>query len=245
MKPKHLVLHPDVHQKLKKRKSVTGEAIQEIGNSILRAALYRPLLTEVIARKLLSARKLTNAEWEDVLGAALEEAQSAFPSFSDQILVTDRTRVGEGSWRRCNIYRPPNLAFEVVEHEAHNLDEDKQVAHVHDGQEFLIVLAGTVQVHIQDEAVTLRAGDSLHFNGKDPHLTLPVDEAARVLSINIPAWSDSAAKLVERQTGSKPHKAQAKPPYRWRTVNGLGTSEAQEGDSDPRTQVEKPSETGA
>jgi len=197
MKRKHLVLHADVHQKLKKRKSKTGESLQEIGNSILRAALSRPLLTEVIAHKLLSTQTVTAAEWEQVLEAALNEAQSVFPSFSDQVLVRDRTRVDSGLWRRRSIYRPPSLAFEVVEHEANVLDADLHVAHVHEGHEYLIVLNGTVRAYVQDEAITLEAGDSLHFAGGDPHLTVPLVADARVISVNVPAWSDSATKLID------------------------------------------------
>jgi len=197
MKPKHLVLHADVHQKLKRRKSMTGETIQEIGNSILRTALARPLLTDVIAQKLLSAQKLTEAEWESVLEAALKEAQSVLPSISDQIMVKAGTQIENGHWRRRNIYRPPGMAFEVVEFEANNLEVTELVPHVHDGDEFLLVLAGSIRVSLHNEAVTLHPGQSLHFAGSDPHINVPLVQEARILCISIPAWADSAAKLMQ------------------------------------------------
>ena len=169
--------------------------IQDAGNSILRAALSRPLLSEVIAHKLLAARKLTEGEWESSLESSLEEAQSVFPSFSDHILIVDRTRVINASWKRACVYRSPSLSFEMVEHVANNLDTGEAIAHVHEGEEFLVVLSGTVRVRIMDEAITLHAGESLHFAGRDPHLTLPLVQDARVLSINVPPWSDSTAEL--------------------------------------------------
>jgi len=197
MKPKHLVLHQDVHQKLKKRKSLTGQTIQEIGNDILRAGLARPVLTEVIAGKLLAEQKLTPEEWEDVLGSALQEAQSAFPAFSEQVTLRGHDRTGTGAWRVRNTHRSASKAFEAVEYEANNLDAVRTVARIHDGHEVLMVLSGTVGVHIQDRAVTLGPLDMIQFDSREPHLCFPLDMEARILSVVVPALSDSTLELVE------------------------------------------------
>lgn len=60
--------------------------------------------------------------------------------------------------------------------------------HFHDGAEFLHVESGELEIRYQDEPHVLRAGDSVYFDGIEPHSYRCVsEEPARALVITTPA----------------------------------------------------------
>jgi transcriptional regulator with XRE-family HTH domain len=59
--------------------------------------------------------------------------------------------------------------------------------HVHAGSEFLHILEGTLGIHYQTEEYTLQAGDSVYFDGSEPHSYYGrSDTPARALIITTP-----------------------------------------------------------
>ncbi len=57
----------------------------------------------------------------------------------------------------------------------------------HRGEECILVLQGTVVVHLQDEQYVLEAGDTFYFDARVPHLfTNPGDTEAELLSAIAP-----------------------------------------------------------
>lgn len=59
--------------------------------------------------------------------------------------------------------------------------------HFHEGSEFLHVLNGTLTIHYQSEEHILEAGDSVHFDGSEPHSYRgQSDPPARALVITVP-----------------------------------------------------------
>ena len=53
----------------------------------------------------------------------------------------------------------------------------------HSGQEFNLVLEGTVIVTLGDKEFTLNEGDSIYFNPQKPHGQRAVTETAKFLTI--------------------------------------------------------------
>jgi transcriptional regulator with XRE-family HTH domain len=48
-------------------------------------------------------------------------------------------------------------------------DKDTIVTHYHEGDECGFVLSGRIEVKVGDEIVSLKQGESIHFNGTKPH----------------------------------------------------------------------------
>jgi quercetin dioxygenase-like cupin family protein len=62
--------------------------------------------------------------------------------------------------------------------------DHKGVDYHHEGEEFVYVLAGRVQVKVGDHANKLAAGDSLHFNSGIPHKLKSIsDERAELIVV--------------------------------------------------------------
>jgi transcriptional regulator with XRE-family HTH domain len=72
-----------------------------------------------------------------------------------------------------------NMAFEAVILELEPASRREKV--VTDGYEFKFVLSGEVDYHLGEEIVELKAGDSLFFNGKIPHV--PVNKSQNPVSM--------------------------------------------------------------
>ena len=59
--------------------------------------------------------------------------------------------------------------------------------HFHDGSEFVHVLAGTLAINYQSEEHVLGAGDSVYFDGSEPHSYCGLsDSPARALIVTVP-----------------------------------------------------------
>ena len=54
----------------------------------------------------------------------------------------------------------------------------------HEGEEFIYVLEGDVEVHLEDHTDTLEPGDSIYFKSSIPHhIMCPGEEPARILAV--------------------------------------------------------------
>ena len=89
----------------------------------------------------------------------------------------------------------PNFFFESLAYSAQNkgLDEfprrdpGEAQPHAHDGAEFLHVLKGSLEIEIDDEQHELGAGDSVYFDGSQPHAYRGTSKkAARAIVITTP-----------------------------------------------------------
>lgn len=101
------------------------------------------------------------------------------------------TRRGEGvSVERHKRYKYQALAADFINKKANFFivtadasDESVQFSS-HEGQEFLYVLDGTMEVHFNNDKLVLREGDSVFFNSSISHAIRTVDGArARFLSV--------------------------------------------------------------
>ena len=64
---------------------------------------------------------------------------------------------------------------------------DEVSEHVHEGSEFVHVLQGTLAIHYQSEEHVLGAGDSVYFDGSEPHSYCgQSDPPARAIIITVP-----------------------------------------------------------
>jgi transcriptional regulator with XRE-family HTH domain len=61
-----------------------------------------------------------------------------------------------------------------------NPDHDMSV---HDGEEFIYVLSGIVELTIGDERFELEPGDSVYYLSTTPHLIIPKDKIATILAV--------------------------------------------------------------
>ncbi|MCR5181011.1 MAG: XRE family transcriptional regulator [Bacteroidaceae bacterium] len=88
------------------------------------------------------------------------------------------TRKGQGvSIERTKAYKYESLCSGFVQRNAEVFIvtvEPKPEAHkiyknTHDGQEFNLILEGTMELHIDEKVITLREGDSIYFDSNHPH----------------------------------------------------------------------------
>ncbi|MBO4778910.1 MAG: helix-turn-helix transcriptional regulator [Bacteroidales bacterium] len=101
------------------------------------------------------------------------------------------TRKGEGvSVQRHKRYKYQALASDFIGKKANFFvvtadasDENVQFSS-HEGQEFLFVLEGTMEVYFKNEKIIMREGDSVFFNSSISHAIRTVDGArAKFLSV--------------------------------------------------------------
>lgn len=63
---------------------------------------------------------------------------------------------------------------------------DRVVEHVHEGAEFIYVLEGELGVRYADEEYPLKAGDSVYFDGSQPHGYRGIEGASKAIVITTP-----------------------------------------------------------
>ena len=110
----------------------------------------------------------------------------------DQPRMVDYTLVRQGNGlevERYAGYKFTSLAYNYIDREMEpmivSLDaSDAPHAPVtHDGQEFNMVLSGTVAVRLGEHEYILSAGDSIYFNPKIPHSQRAIGAAAKFLTV--------------------------------------------------------------
>lgn len=94
----------------------------------------------------------------------------------------------EGSWRPPHsgkhqpyVYQPlgkgkDNRSFEPFLLEIEPRPGDEDVLVFHEGEEFIFLLEGTLNVYYRDEVVTLHPGDSIYFDSDEPHGFLAIGD---------------------------------------------------------------------
>lgn len=110
----------------------------------------------------------------------------------DEPRMVDYTLVRQGNGlevERYAGYKFTSLAYNYIDREMEpmivTLDPDDKVPDLvtHAGQEFNMVLEGTVAVHLGDREHILRAGDSIYFNPAIPHGQRAVGTVSKFLTV--------------------------------------------------------------
>ncbi len=110
----------------------------------------------------------------------------------DEPRMADYTLVRQGNGldvERYEGYKFSALAYNYIDRDMEpmivTLDPDGKVPDLvtHRGQEFNLVLEGTVGVQIGDREYILRAGDSIYFNPALPHRQRPIGAVSKFLTV--------------------------------------------------------------
>ena len=145
--------------------------------------------------------KIERSEIQPQLGTAIKLSKALDSAFSrlvsgvgdrlyavtrkadQKIIARSTTRKGQQ-----HIYTYKSLAPEVkgrhMEALLVKLEEnpDKEIS-IHDGEEFIYVLDGTVVLHIAEEVYELEPGDSAYYLSTTPHLLEPKHAHATILAV--------------------------------------------------------------
>lgn len=191
---KHLVLDPNVHLKLRRRKRQTGLTVKEIGNSALRSILSRPLLSEVIAEKLIEMGKLSPQEYERLVAEASREVNNKIDQIDSLIQRTTKQTFSSGSWELKEVYCSPDGAYQVVESWARDDKKTPMPSHQHEVCEFVIVLAGKVHLIVESKEHLLNALTVFHILRGHVHSGAPLTRDTRVVTVITPPIPEFAAK---------------------------------------------------
>lgn len=148
-----------------------GLSLQELAD---RAELTKSYLSKVErglnTPSIATAMKIAGALNVDV-NQLFSVAQGEEPV--TVVRAADRVRVGEqgdGSQPKYEILSPPGghaglVPFMITPPAEFTASEFKE----HEGEEFLFVHRGKVEIDFADHKVTLAVGDAVHFNARIPH----------------------------------------------------------------------------
>ena len=110
----------------------------------------------------------------------------------DEPRMVDYTLVRQGNGldvERYAGYKFSSLAYNYIDREMEpmivTLDPSDKTPDLvtHSGQEFNLVLEGTVAVHLGDREYILRAGDSIYFNPTIPHGQRAIGTVSKFLTV--------------------------------------------------------------
>lgn len=184
--PKHLVLDDDVYLKLKHRKGRSKFPVKAIGNSILRSALCHPSLPEVIGKKLIKTGKITREEYEQTIAEAVTESKQSIHHFADIIRKSESQTYTSGSWEFKPRWRSADESFQVLEAWARDGKKRRLPLHLHEEWEYMIVLAGKVQVDTETGSQVLEPMGFLCIPPKQIHSYRPLTNNARMMVMASP-----------------------------------------------------------
>jgi mannose-6-phosphate isomerase-like protein (cupin superfamily) len=184
--PKHLVLDDDVHRSLRKKKRETGVNVQDIGNALLRSVLERPVVAQLIGKKLVESGKLTEEEFDRLLNASTREASAVVSDVASLVRTTKRSTVAVGSWELQELYVSEDDSFQILKAWSKDRRSKPFPAHRHESEAIFVVLSGKLLVTLSDEAVVLSAADAHHVPSGEPHAITPIERDTLVLVIVFP-----------------------------------------------------------
>lgn len=108
---------------------------------------------------------------------------------NERIQFPERADVSRPSYFfECLAFAAQEKAMNAYIAEFPKRDSDETVEHFHDGAELLHVLEGVVEVRYQDECHTLKAGDTVYFDGAEPHSYRGISKApAKAIVVTTPS----------------------------------------------------------
>jgi len=184
---KHLVLDPDVHEKLKSKKRGRGSTLREIGNTILRSALDRPALSDAIARKLIEEGRITFEDYRRAKEGVFREHDAFHRHIEDLLEQTDRGTSLSGSWEASLLVSGAEKPYQVLEAWAIDAERTAVPLHCHDASdEFFVVIEGQLLVTLDEEEKLLEEGEIDRVPAGQPHAVTPLTDTTRILAICCP-----------------------------------------------------------
>ena len=185
---KHLVLDPDVHRELIAKKRTSGSSAREIGNTILRSILARPVLSDVVAEKLLASGKITKEEFDSIMREAIEELDAVHRGVAGLLHHTEEGTFVAGSWEGRMLHSSPGGTFQVVESWARDAKQRPMPLHSRDAStDLFLVLSGRVAIILADNQKTLHEREYYQIPPGVAHVTIPMTKDTRTLIITYPA----------------------------------------------------------
>jgi len=188
MAKKHLVLDYDVHLRLKSRKRSTGIPQQSIGNMILRSVLSQPdLLIDAVGKKLADLGTIEPEEYSNIVRDAIQRIERTAAEGSTLVAAGSEDMLVAGSWKIRPLYRCPDGSFQVIEVMARNARKEPISYHIHNEDEYMLVLAGCVMLEDTGRHLLLDCGSSCRIQHGSAHSATPLGGDVRALVTFVPA----------------------------------------------------------
>lgn len=194
--PKHLVLDEDVHVALKKKKGETGVNVKDLGNSVLRSVLERPLLTEAIGRRIVSSGLLSVEEFSELRRDALRDITTPVSKAASVFQPTAHNTFVAGSWEMRELALDAENQFQVFSMWTRDLRFKPIPLHTHDGAEYWMILSGAMIVTIDAESQVLKAPDCKVIPSGASHSSAPLTQDTRLIVVlsppnkGLPSWAE-------------------------------------------------------
>lgn len=191
---KHLVLDEDVHRALKKKKSETGVNVKDLGNSVLRSVLERPLLTEAIGRRIVSSGLLSEAEFSELRKEALRDITQPHSKTGSVFQPTANNTFTAGSWEMRELACDLENQFQVFMMWARDLQFRSIPLHTHDGMEYWLVLSGAMMITVDAESQVLKAPETHVVRQGESHSSAPLSLETMLIVVltppnkGLPSW---------------------------------------------------------
>lgn len=175
----------ELAQRIKRLRLERGMTLEEVASA---AGLSRGWLSKVENFRVTPSLPALG-QISEVLGIPLSdlfEGLNAKPALS---IVRQQERVSFRRDEPVSLIQYESLA---QQRKARNMDpflltvprEDQRPRMTHDGEEFLLVIAGSVRLEYGEEAHDLIAGDAAYFDGEEEHRLICLsDEPAQVLVV--------------------------------------------------------------
>ncbi len=199
MSQKHLVLDPDVHERLKSRKRQRGMTLREIGNAILRSVLNHPALSDEIAKKLVSQGKISVEDYRRARDEVVRELDSFHRQVDEVLKATTRGTFVSGSWEVKVAQAGREFPYQIVDAWATDAKREPLPLHCHDASdEYLLVITGRVLFSMEEHETLLEEGQIHRIPAGRPHAATPLTPATRAVVIFCPPDPNLAAQDYAR-----------------------------------------------
>lgn len=192
--PKHLVLDEDVHRALKNKKSETGVNVKDLGNSVLRSVLERPLLTEAIGRRIVSSGMMSEEEFSELRKEALRDITEPLTKNPSVFQPTAHNTFTSGSWEMRELACDPENQFQIFLMWARDLQFKAIPLHTHEGMEYWVILSGAMMVTVDAETQVLKAPGAQIVPQGASHSSAPLSSETMLIVIltppnnGLPSW---------------------------------------------------------
>jgi len=172
-----------IGQKIRKLRQAKRQTLQQVSET---TGLSKPLLSQIENEQVIPPLA-TLLRISKALKIPLTHLFQDDESQNKYVVVRAEER-GESNWRPPHsgkhqpyIYQPlgkgkDNRSFEPFLLEIEPRPGDEDVLVYHEGEEFIFLLEGTLNVYYRDEVVTLNPGDSIYFDSDEPHGFLAIGE---------------------------------------------------------------------
>lgn len=171
---------------LTRRKHETGLNVQDIGNLILRGMLDRPLIPELIGRRLVESGMVTEEQYTQLLEDALADVAASVHPVDSTVRHTSHSTLVSGSWEMRELYLADDGSFQVIGAWAKDRRSRPFPAHCHEGDEFFVVLSGKLLVTQDSDTIIVPSPGVHHVPRGMAHSTTPIEDETSVIVVLSP-----------------------------------------------------------